>query len=152
MRKILAVLLVALALGLFTSRMRSQQTTRPEDAQVLQRLGIVRSLDTEEVNYQATHARFADRDEIVAFLRERGSRKLVGEIEHPEPYELAIITNRDGSHYHLSFVRRYVESDESSRCPTSIFSDDSGVIFLGLGLGCSDDEKALASLKESLSY
>lgn len=152
MRKILAVLLVALGVGLFTSRVRSQQPTDSKDAEEWKRLGLVRSLNTEEVNYQAAHARFADRDEMVAFLRERGNHPLASKVEHLDPYELTIFTNRDGSHYHLSLVRRYDENDESSRCSTSIFSDDSGVIFLGLGLSCSDDEKALASLKETLSY
>jgi hypothetical protein len=158
MRKIFAVLLVALAVGLFTSRVRSQQTTEPQkttaiDAETQKRLTIVRSLNTVEVTYQYAHARFADRDELLSFLREQKMDKLASAVEHPDPYDLALTTSRDGSHYQISFVRTYSEeAGESSRCPTSIFSNDSGAIFLGLGLGCSDDEKALASLREMLNH
>jgi hypothetical protein len=81
--------------------------------------------------------RFADRDQMLAFLRQNGpSSKSPIDLENPKPYELSITTTSDGMHYQITLQRPSDMNDKSTWCRTAAFSDDRGVIFLGRAIAC----------------
>ena len=137
MKKVFPVLfcglLGILVTGVAIPRQANVQTEIPTEKLV----NVLRMLNTAEYSYRGETGRFADRDEMVAFLRKRGdlSRSSI-DLENPNPYELAITTSQDRTHYQITLQRPSEMNDKSSWCKTAAFSDDRGVIFLGLALGC----------------
>ena len=102
----------------------------------------LRLLNTSEYSYRGEHGRFANREELLAFLRQYGyKRNAVIDLESPKPYELAITTSKDGEHYQITLKRTSDMNDESTWCKTAAFSDDAGVIFLGAALDCDASAK-----------
>jgi hypothetical protein len=126
----LAGILVA---GVAIPRQLNVQTEIPTEKLV----GVLRTLNTAEYSYRGETGRFADRDEMLAFLRKKGdwSRSPI-DLENPNPYELAITTSQDGTHYQITLKRASDMNDKSTWCKPAAFSDDIGVIFLGSALGC----------------
>jgi len=100
-------------------------------------VSTLRLLTTAEYVYQQETGRFASREEMLAFLRRRGtlSRSTIN-LESPQPYELVLITSPDGTHYQITLKRPSEVDDKSTWCKTAAFSDDAGVIFLGSALDC----------------
>ena len=100
-------------------------------------LGSVRSLITEEAGFRHEKGRFAARDELLAYLRETGRIRMSAvDLENPKPYELSLTTSPDGMHFQIAF-----QHDRSNPCRTAVFSNDSGVIFLGTALGCDSERR-----------
>lgn len=97
----------------------------------------LRLLNTNEYSYMHEHHRFADRDQMLTFLRQTG---LLGkssiDLENPNPYELAITTSSDGKHYQITLQRPSDMNDKGTWCKTAAFSDERGVIFLGQAIDC----------------
>jgi len=58
------------------------------------------------------------------------------DIENLQPYDLAITTSSDGTHYQITLQRPSDMNDKSTWCKTAAFSDDRGVIFLGQAIDC----------------
>ena len=59
-------------------------------------LGAMRTLNTTEVSCLNDNGRFADRDQMLAYLRQqgyRGNKSSPIDFENPQPYELMITTN-----------------------------------------------------------
>lgn len=131
---VLAGSLVALATGFAVPAIVRGQTEISSEELV----NALRVLNTSEYAYQQKNGRFAPRDEILSFLQQRegGTYRAPIDLENPKPYELTVTTTPDGGHYQISLQRPSVGSDKSTWCKTAAFSDDRGVIFLGLAIGC----------------
>jgi hypothetical protein len=102
-------------------------------------VGALRILNTWEVAHFLESGRFAAREEMLAFLKEKNS--LEGSpinLEDPKPYELSITTTSDGQHYQIELLRSSDTHDRSTWCQTAGFSDERGVIYLGQALGCEE--------------
>jgi hypothetical protein len=114
-----------------------QQTTEQQEVATAKLVGVMRFLNTYEYSYMNEHRRFADRGQMVEFLRQKGLlSKLPLNVEDLQPYELAITTSSDGMHYQITLQRPSDMNDKSTWCKTALFSDDRGAIFRGLALGC----------------
>ena len=102
----------------------------------------MRLLNTSEYSYQGEHGRFANWEELLAFLRQNGyKRQVVIDLENPKPYEIEITTSRDGKHYQITLKRTSDMNDKSTWCKTAAFTDDAGVIFLGAAIDCEASAK-----------
>jgi hypothetical protein len=99
-------------------------------------VNALRVINTSQVPYYRETGRFANREEMLSFLRTKGIRSPI-DLENPKPYELTITTSPDGMHYQITLKRTYDRNDDSTwGCKTAAFSDDAGVIFLGSALDC----------------
>jgi hypothetical protein len=102
-----------------------------------QLVNAVRLINTEEVSYQHENGRFADREEMLSYLRrENRLSSSAIDLENKKPYELAITMSADGKHYQISLKPAFDVNDRKTWCTRSAFSDDTGVIFLGSALDC----------------
>lgn len=102
-----------------------------------QLVNALRILNTEEYSYRDQTGKFAPRDEMLVFLRKKGvTSQSPIDLENPQPYVLALTTSQDGAHYQVSLERPLERSDKSTWCKAAAFSDDKGVIFLGVAIGC----------------
>lgn len=100
-------------------------------------VNALRLLNTEEYSYQHEVGRFADGEEMLNFLRKKGTlTRSPIDLENPKPYELAVTTSPDGKHYQITLKRPSEMNDKSTWCKTAAFSDDAGVIFLGAATDC----------------
>src|ERR1700747_3154423 len=90
-------------------------------------VNALRLLNTEEYSYQHEAGRFADREEMLNYLRKKGAlTRSPIDLENPKPYELAVTTSPDGKHYQITLKRPSDMSDKSTWCGTAAFSDDAG--------------------------
>jgi hypothetical protein len=100
-------------------------------------VNALRLLNTQEYSYRHETGRFATREEMLTFLRKKGTlNESPMDLENPKPYELAIATSPDGMHYQVTLKRPSDMKDKSTWCRTAAFSDDAGVIFLGAAIDC----------------
>jgi hypothetical protein len=124
-------------------------------------VNTLRLLNTEEYSYRHETGRFASREELLTSLRAKGllsqsptdlakpSQRFASQeqtkaplsdspldLENPGPYELAITTSADGLHYFVTLKPQFNRSKNVWECGPAAFSDDAGVIFVGLALGC----------------
>jgi hypothetical protein len=131
-------LLTMLIAGVAASPQANEQPEIPTHKLV----GALRTLNTFEYSYRDEAGRFADREEMLAFLRKKDKlSKSPIDFENLKPYELAVTTSLDGMHYQITLKRTYDQNDKSSWCRTAAFSDDSGLIFLGSALDCGASAK-----------
>jgi hypothetical protein len=100
-------------------------------------VNALRLLNTHEYSYKNENSRFADRDQMLSYLRQKEllSRSQI-DLENPKPYELAITVSSDGMHYQIALQRPSDMNDKSNWCKTAAFSDEKGVIFLGQAIDC----------------
>src|SRR5262245_43022670 len=100
-------------------------------------VGAMRLLNTHEYSYRNDKHRFADRAQMIDFLRQKDLlRESPVDIENLQPYELSITTTSDGEHYQITLQRPSDMNDKGTWCKTAAFSDDRGVIFLGQAIDC----------------
>jgi hypothetical protein len=126
---LLGMLLIATAIP---PRLRGQAEITNKNLVVALRL-----LNTEEYSYQHEVGRFADREEMLNYLRKTGTlTKSPIDLENPKPYELAVTTSPDGKHYQITLKQPSDMNVKTTWCRTAAFSDDAGVIFLGSAIGC----------------
>jgi hypothetical protein len=126
------------ALARLGSAQAHEQTEISRDAL----LGGVRAMNTFEFMYSAQNGRFASREELLAFLQQKGILgKLKLNLQDPKPYELAVTTSQDGKHYQIGLKRPNDPNEKSKGCSPAIFSDDAGVIFIGSALGCDSSTR-----------
>ena len=127
------ILLGAVLFGESTPRQVSAQPEIPTGKLV----NAIRLLNTHEVSYKHENGRYADRDQMLTFLHQKGLlSKSPIDLENPNPYELAITTTSDGTHYQITLQRPSDMNDKSTWCKTAAFSDEKGVIFLGQAIDC----------------
>ena len=127
------ILLGAVLFGESTPRQVSAQPEIPTGKLV----NAIQLLNTHEVSYKHENGRYADRDQMLTFLHQKGLlSKSPIDLENPNPYELAITTTSDGTHYQITLQRPSDINDKSTWCKTAAFSDEKGVIFLGQAIDC----------------
>jgi hypothetical protein len=127
------ILLGAVLVGESTPRQVSAQPEIP----TVKLVNAIRLLNTHEVSYKQENGRYADRDQMLTFLHQKGLlSKSPIDLENPNPYELAITTTSDGTHYQITLQRPSDINDKSTWCKTAAFSDEKGVIFLGQAIDC----------------
>lgn len=137
-RIILTLLCGLLGIGL-TVRAISRQVAGQPEITTMKLVAAIRILNTAEYTFRDSGetGRFADRDALLAFLQKKSalSRSPI-DLENPQPYELAITTSSDGTHYQITLQRPSDMNDKTTYCKTAAFSDDRGVIFLGQAIDC----------------
>ena len=138
MRKTSLMLSVVLLGAVLFGESAPRQSFRPEiEIPTGKLVGAIRVLNTYEVSYKDENGRYADRGQMLAFLRQKGLlNKSSIDLENPTPYELAITTTSDGTRYQITLQRPSDMNDKSTWCKTAAFSDDKGVIFLGQAMDC----------------
>jgi hypothetical protein len=136
MRRIILVVVSLMGVAM-TGEPNARQASRQPEICTEQLANALRLVNSEEYSYKQTNHRFAARDEMLTFLRQKG---ILGnspiDLENPRPYELAITTSSDGTHYQIALQRRSDVNDKTTLCRTAAFSDDSRVIFLGQAIDC----------------
>lgn len=132
MKRIVLVLLCGLLGTVLTGETIPRQVNGQPEISTEKLVVALRVLNTEEVSYLTENGRFADRDQMLAYLRHQGyrSNKTI-DFENPQPYELTITTSWDGQHNQITLQRSFDEKEKGTWCKTAVFSDDKGVIFLG---------------------
>jgi hypothetical protein len=112
--------------------------TREEDKSeaVSKRLVMLRALNTLEYNYQEQYGRFGDREQLLAYFRQSGATEGADRLEHLQSFQLAVITSSDGAHYQISLTPLLDEANRGGWCDKAGFTDERGLIFLGVGLDC----------------
>ena len=128
---------VFLALCLTGSTTQKQEIGGEPEIPTAKLVNTMRFLGTSEVTYRSENGRYASRAELLVFFRQKN---LLGkspiDLENPEPYQVQITTDLDGTHYQM-FIKRAVDSDDKSTwCGTAVFEDDAGAIFLGEAIDC----------------
>jgi hypothetical protein len=109
-------------------------------------VGWMRSINTLQVEFNLVKHRFATADELLPFAKagKSGSATVVAKELPPAsiaPYTLQITTSTDGQHY-LATIRRPSDMNQKTTwCKTAVFSDESGLIYLGQNIGCSGVEQ-----------
>jgi hypothetical protein len=135
-------LLAILAAGQTVSPPMNGQTEIPTHRLV----DAVRTLNTYEVSFRRDNGRFANREEILTFLQQKGVlSRTATDLVNLKPYELAITTTQNGQHYQITLKRPSDMNDTGTWCKTAAFSDDSGMIFLGAALGCESTFRPVTS-------
>lgn len=137
MKKI-GVIFVSILLGLVPlGESNARQASGQPEITTAKLVNALRVLNTHEYSYKKENGRFADRDQMVSYLRQKAllSRSAL-DLENPKPYELAVTISSDGMHYQISLQRPSDTSDKSTWCKTAAFSDEKGLIFLGQAIGC----------------
>lgn len=103
-----------------------------------QMVAAMRLINTEEYSYQHEKGRFADRAELLSYLKEKNLlSKAPIDLEKGKPYEFMLVASADGSHYQVSIKPAYDEKVQSTSCQPAVFSDDAALIFRGAFLGCT---------------
>jgi hypothetical protein len=98
----------------------------------------LRALSTEQYNYLDRNHRFADRDQMLSYLREQEPgllRKLPIDLEDQTFYKLAITTSTDRQHYQITLQPTAAPDNKTAACDNAAFSDDNGFIYLGRVIG-----------------
>jgi hypothetical protein len=104
-------------------------------------IGWMRSVNTREAEFDAANHRFANADELRAFVSSKKSPGAVFDAKDIAPYTLEISTSTNGSHYLATIKRPSDMNDKSTWCKTAAFSDETGVIYLGQSIGCSGADR-----------
>lgn len=128
---------VFLALCLTGSATQKQEIGGEPEIPTAKLVNTMRFLGTSEVTYRSENGRYASRAELLVFFRQKN---LLGkspiDLENPEPYQVQITTDLDGTHYQMSIKRAVDSDDKSTWCRTAVFEDDTGAIFLGEAIDC----------------
>lgn len=106
-----------------------------------QLVGVMRFVNTFEYGYFDDKKQFASVDELLGWLKETGKidqAPLNLSAESLRPYELRIAATDSGKHYQISMIRLPDLHDKSTWCKAAGFTDDRGIIFLGMTIGCED--------------
>ena len=140
MRRIFLVLFCGLIGGVLSGgaipRQVNEQSNIPADKNFVVAL---RYLNTEQVNYLEKNHRFADRDQMLSYLREEepgALQKLPVNLQEGSSYSLAITTSADGQHYQITLQRNSTADHQNGACQNAAFTDDRAVIYLGRAIGC----------------
>jgi len=105
----------------------------------VQLVSAMRFLNTCEYTYADENKWFVSLDEFLSWLQKTGKineAPLSFSAESLKPYELRMTATPDGKHYQISLLRASDMHDSSTWCKPAAFTDDRGVIFLGLAIGC----------------
>jgi len=131
------VLLIACCLGAALG-VRSSESAQLAPGRLSQSeaLGIVREVNTAEVEFSLKNQPFAALEDVLSRLQgqgadlgavsaERGSARI-------KDHLLSVVVSGDGRHYRLELIPL-----EGARCAPALFSNDTGVIYTARPLGCA---------------
>lgn len=109
MKRIVFVFSCGLLAVALSGRAIPRQSNGASDIPADKKLVIaLRALNTEQYNYLERNHRFADREQMLSYLREEEPgllRKLPIDLEDQTSYQLAITTSADGQHYQITLQR-----------------------------------------------
>jgi hypothetical protein len=108
---------------------------------VSKHLGMLRTLTTLEYNYREQYGRFGDREQLLAYFRQSGATEGADRLEHLQSFQLSVNTSSDGAHYQISLTPLLDDANRGGWCDKAGFTDERGVIFLGVGLDCDVTRK-----------
>ena len=101
MNRIIPVVLCALLGIVLTGETIPDQVNGQPEISTEKLVGAMRTLNTVEVSYYVNeNRRYADREQLLAYLRQQGylgNKSSPVDFEIPQPYELMITTSWDGS-------------------------------------------------------
>jgi len=103
MKKI-SLMFVGILLGVvLLGEANARQTSGQPEITTGKLVNALRLLNTHEYSYKNENGRFADRDQMLSYLRQKEllSRSQI-DLENPKPYELAITISSDGMHYQIA--------------------------------------------------
>lgn len=130
---VLIIALFGVVLGAVLPRQVNGQTETSKATLVR----AMRTLNNQEYSYREANGRFAAKDELLQFLQKRGELSSSPiDLQNPKPYELEVTTTTDGMHYQITLERPSDMQDKSTWCKPAAFTDERGVIYLGLALDC----------------
>lgn len=138
MSRIILVVFCGLVAVMLPGEAIPHQLNAQPDIPTTKLVTALRLLNTAEYEYRNENHRFAEREAMLTFLRQKGDlNRAPIDLENPRPYELTITTSSDGTHYQVTLQRPSDMHDKSTWCKTAAFSDDRGVIFLGQAIDCA---------------
>jgi hypothetical protein len=113
----------------------------PQGPELTQRqlVAAMRFVNTLEYSYAHENQGFASLEAFLGWLQQTGKihdAPLNFSAENLKPYELRLVATPDGKHYQASLIRISDMHDSSTWCKPAAFTDDRGIIFLGLPIGC----------------
>jgi len=112
------------------------------DVSKLELVNSLRFVNTAELSYLRANGRYANSDELKVWLTQKEIAK-AGPVdlspERLKPYVLGITLSPDAKHYQVNLTRPINASDKSTWCKPGAFSDDRGLIFLGMAINCESD-------------
>jgi hypothetical protein len=139
MRSVISIALLCGMLGVLVTRTAppAHPAGSQTDGESQKLVSTLRLLNSGEVLYRQQNGRFASLDEMLRFLRGKSDLSPSPiDLNNPRPYALSITTTSDGMHYQIGLYHLSDLGDRSTWCKTAAFSDDRGVIFLAVALGC----------------
>lgn len=141
MRKLFFLSCAVIGLGLSLTLAPTNAREEDKSEEVSKHLGMLRTLNTLEYDYQGRYGRFGDREQLLAYFRQSGATYGADKLEHLQSFQLSVITSSDGAHYQISLTPSLDDSNKGGWCDKAGFTDERGLIFLGEGLGCEDTRK-----------
>jgi hypothetical protein len=130
------VLSIAVAL-VFASGMGAQEKEiSPE-----QLVHFMRAVNTLQIEFKAANHKFANTDELLAAAKTQTPNGVLAFAKELTPsvlvpYSLQVTPSENGAHYLATIKRPSDMHNEATWCKTAVFSDDSGLIYLGQNIGC----------------
>lgn len=104
-----------LALCLTGSATQKQEVGGEPAIPTAKLIETMRILGTAEVTYRGENGRFASRAELLVFFRQKNLLgKFPLDLENPEPYQVQITTDPDGTHYQITIKRAVDLQDKST--------------------------------------
>jgi hypothetical protein len=114
---------------------KADELTEPEA------LGLMRTINTFQVApFQGPRHQYVSLEELVAQRHEKAHELLLSTVLLKDSstgtlknYTVSIVVSTDGQHYVLEML-------SSSSCGLALFSNESGIIYTGTGLGCAQEK------------
>jgi hypothetical protein len=113
-------------------------------------VNLMRSVNTLQAEFKDAYHKFATTDELLAAAKtQKLNRVLVFATELTPsvmfPYTLQVTPSEDGAHYQATIKRPTEMHNKATWCKTAVFSDDSGLIYLGQNIGCPEAKSPATS-------
>lgn len=101
----------------------------------------MREINTRQVTFYMANKKFADAGQLITFAQQKHYSVIQNELTPSAlaPYTLQINVSSDGTHYQASLKRPSDMKDKTTWCKTAVFSDDSGLIYIGKNIGCDEE-------------
>jgi len=142
--KVLSLLITVALLGGFIWAAAKTELEQPKV------IAWMRAVNTREAEFNMANHRFANADELRAFVSSTKKASTGAFIPKDiAPYLLQVTTSGDGSHYLATIKSPSDMNDKSTWCQTAAFSDETGIIYVGQSIGCSGADKLGVSSQPS---
>jgi hypothetical protein len=128
-------------LGLIFTLAATNNREEDKSEAVSKHLGMLRTLNTLEYNYRERYGRFGDREQLLAYFRQSGATEGIDRLEHLQSFQLSVNASSDGAHYQISLTPLLDDANRGGWCDQAGFTDERGLIFVGVGLDCEVTRK-----------